>query len=337
MAEGELHAEREAADLGPQLAPSRAGRLDLADLSEHAPGITGIDKHRGDHHRALIGGGDRLQPRNGGRHSLGQHEHAAACLAKGAGERPHLALVGQTRWHGNAVLAVVLLEGGGGEADGACPQRLEDDRTHPGDLGVGGRPAAGFFPQHVRAHGRVSDEGRHVRHHAPALERGEVVGIGLEIPVDPGPERLQRHALDVRQVADDQISVGGPAGGDCEPAVADNHRGHAERGRRRRVGVPGELGVVVRVDIDVAGGEHEPVPVHALARRGEVVPTAVGADGGDASGLNGEGAFAGGRPGTVDDAGIDDHEVVHDRSLLLDAAARISSSTSNGCTLAPVV
>jgi hypothetical protein len=47
MAQGELHAEREAADLRPQLAPPAARRLDLADLAEDAGGIAGIVSSQG--------------------------------------------------------------------------------------------------------------------------------------------------------------------------------------------------------------------------------------------------------------------------------------------------
>ena len=119
MAQRELHAEREAADLRPQLAPASAGRLDLAQLAEHARGIAGIDEHRGDHHRPAVGGRDLLEPGNRGRHALGEHEHAAPGLAQRAGQRHQLALVGQSRGHRHAGLAVVLLERGGREADRA--------------------------------------------------------------------------------------------------------------------------------------------------------------------------------------------------------------------------
>ena len=82
MAQRELHAERKAAHLSPQLATALARLADLRELVEHELRIVGIDEHRGDHHRPAVAGGDLLQPRHRGVHALGEHEHAVAGLAE---------------------------------------------------------------------------------------------------------------------------------------------------------------------------------------------------------------------------------------------------------------
>ena len=51
-----------------------------------------------------------------------------------------------------------------------------------------------------------------------------------------------------------------------------------ERGRRRGERIPGELGVVVRVDVHDAGRQHEPAGVDALRGGAEVAPPSPGRD-----------------------------------------------------------
>ena len=93
MAQRELHAQREAADLRPELAPAAARRLDLRHLAEDTRGITRIDEHRRDHHGPTARGGDLFQPRHGRRAALGEHEHTAPGLAERAGEGQQLARI----------------------------------------------------------------------------------------------------------------------------------------------------------------------------------------------------------------------------------------------------
>ena len=72
--------------------------------------------------------------------------------------------------------------------------------------------------------------------------------------------------LDGAQRVDDVVARG--VVGDRRervPAVAGDHGGHAERRRRRDVGVPEEVGVEVRVRVDEAGREHEAAAVDLLA------------------------------------------------------------------------
>ena len=74
----------------------------------------------------------------------------------------------------------------------------------------------------------------------------------------PCLERGQGHALDLGHHAADVVGVLGVDRGQGEPAVAADHRRHAVHVGRGGGRVPEELGVVVGVRVDDAGGHHEP-------------------------------------------------------------------------------
>ena len=57
------------------------------------------------------------------------------------------------------------------------------------------------------------------------------------------------------------VAVFGPGRGDAEAAVAGDDGRDAVPGRRREVGIPQHLRVVVRVRIDEAGRQHQTVEV----------------------------------------------------------------------------
>ena len=140
---------------------------------------------------------------------------------------------------------------------------------------VGGRLALvrGVGPEHRGAHRHVTDERREVAQHRELIEHAEVVGLSsageAHAVVDRGPGDL----LDGAQRVDDVVARGGV--GDRRervPAVAGDHGGHAERRRRRDVGIPEEVGVEVRVWVDEAGREHEAAAVELLASGARRVP-----------------------------------------------------------------
>ena len=95
MRKAELHAEGEASDLPPELAAAALRVANLVELPEHALGVVGVHEHRGDHHGAAVAGGDLLEPGDGARHALRQHEHPLSDLAERPGKLEHLVLVGE--------------------------------------------------------------------------------------------------------------------------------------------------------------------------------------------------------------------------------------------------
>ena len=92
----------------------------------------------------------------------------------------------------------------------------------------------------------------------------EILREALEAPVDAGAQRVERHALDMRQVAHGEVAVRGLAGRDGEAAIAQDGRGDAERRRGIDEGIPGDLRVVMGVAVDDAGRQRQAVGLHRL-------------------------------------------------------------------------
>ena len=90
----------------------------------------------------------------------------------------------------------------------------------------------------------------------------------------------------------------------------------------REVAVPEHLGVVVRVDVDEARGEHEPVEVDDLGARPPAPSSPGAADRGDAVAGDGHVGRAGRRAGAVDQGGVAQQQV-HGRSHVVRRSARI--------------
>ena len=90
-----------------------------------------------------------------------------------------------------------------------------------------------------------------------AVEALEPVGVARPVPGQPGLERLERHALDPGHHPHEVGGVGLAGRGDGEAAVAAEHGGDAVQRRRAGRRIPGELGVVVGVEVDEAGRHDE--------------------------------------------------------------------------------
>ncbi len=100
----------------------------------------------------------------------------------------------------------------------------------------------------------------------PLSERGPVPG-------QPGPERRERHTFDPGHHAADVIGVLGAQWREGEAAVAAEHRRDAVQRGGAGIGVPRQLRVVVRVQVDEAGCDEHPAGVdhRGVARRGTLV------------------------------------------------------------------
>ena len=138
---------------------------------------------------------------------------------------------------------------------------LQRPASHRLDFGRLRRALGRRVAHDISADRRMADENRDVDSAALALEHLQVLRDGFEIPAHTGAQHLERHALDLREVLHHELAVARAAGRDGEAAVADDRRGDAERRRGRRPRIPGELRVVVRMVIDDAGHEREPVAV----------------------------------------------------------------------------
>ena len=180
-------------------------------------------------------------------------------------EREELRLVREPARHRQPAVAHVRLGGGRPEADRARDHRLAHEAAHRGHFLGGGHAVLAVAAHHPLADRRVAEQRGHVEARVAALEVIEVLRERLEAPGDAGAHGGQRHALDLHQRAHDQVAVGGAAGRDGEAAVADDGGGDAVPDAAGGIRVPRVLGVVVGVDVDEAGGDHEAARVD-LAR-----------------------------------------------------------------------
>jgi hypothetical protein len=94
----------------------------------------------------------------------------------------------------------------------------------------------------------------------PAGARREELGEGLEAPLD-AVEGGEVHAFHPREQLAEVLVVVGPARRDAEAAVPGGDGRDAVESGRVAQPVPGDLRVIVRVRIDDARRDHEPVGV----------------------------------------------------------------------------
>ncbi len=190
------------------------------------------------------------------------------------------------------------------EADRAGAHRRLDDRRHLRRPPSGGL-LVGPLAEHVGAHGGVGHLRRHVEHARRGVERVEVLGEALPLPVDALVQRGAGDVLDALHELDEEALGALAHRGEPDAAVAHHDRGDAVPRRRCHLGIPGGLAVVVRVDVDPAWRDDESVGVE-LARPGAFDLS----DGGHDPVVDRHVGRARRRPGAVDDRPTPDHELM---------------------------
>ncbi len=221
-------------------------------------------------------------------------------------------LVGGSRRAGNVAVPRAVQHGARrAEAGGAGPHRPLDHDGHLRDLVVCG-VVVGALAHHVSAYCAMRNLRGDVHDRALRVQRVEVLLEGLPAPVDALVQRSARDVLDALHQLDQEVLLARAHRREADSAVAHDDRGDAVPARGRELGIPAHLAVVVRVDVDPAGGEHQPVPVELSAT------TAVdGPDLGDVAAVHGHVAHERGTTGAVRDRGSSNHEVVHPSPLSL--------------------
>src|SRR6185437_5878056 len=108
--------------------------------------------------------------------------------------------------------------------------------------------------------------------------------------------------------ADEPVAAVGRGRREADPAVAHDHGGDAVPDRRREQRVPGDLPVVVGVDVDEAGRDREAGGVELLA-----TGLVDGAHHGEAPVVDGDVAGRRTTTAAVDHGSVPDHQIVHGR------------------------
>jgi len=204
-----------------------------------------------------------------------------------------------------------MVEGvGRAEPDRTLGHRLGNEPPHLGHLG-GGRLLANrrLLAHDGRADRRMPDQDGQIGVRTLSSNGGEVFGKGLELPIDPGSQRADVHALDDREVAHDQVAEMRRRRHDPETAIAGYDGRYAQRWRGRQGRVPGDLRVVMGMDVDDARHQGQSAGVDDFSS-----VSADLANGGDAPISDGDIGAAGIMAEPIDNRRAADHEIVHPAS-----------------------
>ena len=179
------------------------------------------------------------------------------------------------------------------------------EARHRLDL-VGGGVVVSALAEDIGARRGMGHLSRDIEHARHPVEGVEIVGERLPLPVDALVQRGARDVLDTLHQLDEEVLATRAHRREADSAVAHDDGGDAVPTRRRDVGVPGDLPVVVGVDVDPSRREHEPAGVDLTP------PSLIGlANRGDATGVDGHVAGAPRCAGAVDDRGVPYDQIVH--------------------------
>ena len=255
------------------------------------------------HPRHLLVGRGEVLPERARRCEL---EHTAAELAEHAADSEQFVFGRERAGHRFTVDRHVRDRATGREAERAGFDAFAHDARHRLDVFRRRRLVLGApLPHHVPAHRAVRHLRADVEQLRQPVDRVEVLGERLPLPLDAGGERGTRDVLDTFHQPDQPVVLVGLHRREPDAAVPHDDRGDAVPAARREQRVPGDLAVEVRVHVDEAGRDEQAVGVDDFARgtvdRADFGDDAVGdRDVGDAR----RGA------GAVDDGAALDHEIV---------------------------
>src|SRR3984957_1674873 len=153
-------------------------------------------------------------------------------------------------------------------------------------------------------------EPRNVRIGRFPPQQVEILAERFKTPVDASAQRIERHRLDLGQVGKYDVAATGWGRRDPEAAIADNDRSYPQCRRWRSGLIPGQLRVVMRMQIDDPWCEHQPFGIDRF--RGSF-PNAADAD--DATTPDRKVTLDQCVPETVGDPGIPEYKVVHTRQV----------------------
>ena len=234
-------------------------------------------------------------------------QHAFARRADGARNAVQLVLFGFQRRRVRAVAVLVLHRARGGKAERARLDGLGGKLRHR--LYVvrhGGFELRRPLAHHIGAQRRM----RHLQSDIERQRRGfhgiHIVGKAFPVPLDAFDKRRTRNIFHALHQADQPVMPLRLAGRKAHAAIAENGGGHAVKGRGLEIGVPGDLAVIVGVDIHETRRDD-------LAARVDLLAPAIAhrADFGNDAIVDGDVALERRAAQPVIDGAILDHEIMH--------------------------
>ena len=183
-------------------------------------------------------------------------------FARGRAQRQQLVVRRHTRRH-RSIVAIEMRRGmGRRQPRGTAPHRLAHDLGHLRDFAIGGGALGGGVAHDPSPHIGMPHVAREVDAEL-ALARPHVFGERFEVPADRA-HRGRMHLLDFREQTRHEVAIARRGGRDGKTAIAGEDRGHTVKRRHRRQRFEGHLRVVVRVHVDDARCDDQPVGVEYL-------------------------------------------------------------------------
>ncbi len=140
-------------------------------------------------------------------------------------------------------------------------QRFLEQHPHMGDLRVGGNfgMIGAALAHHIETQYTVGHLRADVHDFGHRVQNIEVLGEGLPVETYAFGQHRARNVFHALHEID-QVRRGSRAHrGKADSAVAEDDRGHAVPGRWRKIRIPGDLAVVVGVDVDESrSNQHAP-------------------------------------------------------------------------------
>ena len=168
----------------------------------------------------------------------------------------------------------------------------------------------GAVAHHVDAQRQVRDLRGDVDRARAALQLVHELREGFPLPVQAGGQHRVGNFLDALHQVHQRAVMFLLHRREADAAVAEHHRGDAVPARRREQRVPHRLPVVVRVHVDPAGRDQEPIGIDVALGR-----ALLAADRRDAAVRDRNVAGKGRLSGAIDDGAAANDDVVHGTSL----------------------
>ena len=96
----------------------------------------------------------------------------------------------------------------------------------------------------------MANQNREIGIRSDPFQCVHIVGEVFELPIDPGAQGIQVHALHDGEILHDRVADLGWAWHNTEAAISHHTGGHAKRWRWGACGVPRDLRVVMGVQVD---------------------------------------------------------------------------------------
>ena len=153
----------------------------------------------------------------------------------------------------------------GRETHRAGVDRLRHDLGHLLLLGFGRLFFDRSLAHDVEANGTMAHESGHVETGVEALDRVEIAAVIFPIPREAVQNRVLRDVLDRLHHTREEFPVGRLAGRERHATVSHHDRRHAVPTHRRAMGIPTDLRIQMRVNVDEAGCDDVTVRIDLAA------------------------------------------------------------------------